>query len=94
METKGFTHFYFGDGKGKTTAALGLAVRAAGCGKSVVIVQFLKDWKCGEISSLALIPNVTVFRGKSPGGDYFHEMNETEKAAHNGSKGTDSYLFW
>jgi len=81
MEARGFTHFYYGDGKGKTTAALGLAIRAAGCGKNVVIVQFLKDWKCGEISSLTLIPNVTVFRGKSSGGDFFHEMNETEKAA-------------
>ena len=81
METKGLTHYYFGDGKGKTTAALGLALRAAGCGKSVVIVQFLKDWKCGELSSLAFVPNVTVFRGKSSGGVFFHEMSESEKAA-------------
>ena len=46
MENKneqGLIHLYCGDGKGKTTAALGLAVRAAGHDKRVVIVQFLKS---------------------------------------------------
>ena len=81
MEVKGLIHFYYGNGKGKTTAALGLALRAAGCGKKVVVVQFLKDWKCGEISALALLPNVSVFRGKSSGAMFFHEMSEKEKAA-------------
>ena len=76
----GLTHIYFGDGKGKTTAALGLAVRAAGGGHKVVIVQFLKDWECGELKSLALLPNVTVFRGKASGGVFVHEMNEAQKA--------------
>jgi cob(I)alamin adenosyltransferase len=43
-------HLYVGDGKGKTTAALGLALRAAGFGKKVYFAQFLKDkkWPCGE----------------------------------------------
>ena len=81
MDAKGLIHFYYGDGKGKTTAALGLALRASGCGQNVVIVQFLKDWKCGELSSLALVPNVIVFRGKSSGGVFFHEMSDEEKAA-------------
>jgi len=81
MGEKGLIHIYFGAGKGKTTAALGLALRASGCGKKVIIVQFLKDWKCGELSSLALLPNVTVFRGKASGGVYVHEMNDEEKAA-------------
>jgi cob(I)alamin adenosyltransferase len=79
--SKGLTHIYFGDGKGKTTAALGLALRASGCGKNVVIVQFLKDWKCGELSSLELLPNVTVFRGKSSGSVYVRDMSDAEKAA-------------
>ena len=69
----GLIHIYFGDGKGKTTAALGLAVRAAGCGRKVVIVQFLKDWNCGELESLALLPNVTVLRGKAQGGVFVFE---------------------
>ena len=77
---KGLTHVYFGDGKGKTTAALGLVLRAAGCGLLVVIVQFLKDWKCGELESLSLLPNVTVLRGKASGGVFVHEMSDEQKA--------------
>jgi len=77
---KGYTHIYYGDGKGKTTAALGLALRASGCGKSVVIVQFLKDWKCGELSSLACLPNITVFYGKASGGVFIRDMNDDEIA--------------
>jgi len=76
----GLTHIYYGSGKGKTTAALGLALRAAGSGKKVVIVQFLKDWKSGELSSLALLPNVTVLRGKAPGSMFFHEMSAEQRA--------------
>jgi cob(I)alamin adenosyltransferase len=55
-------HIYTGDGKGKTTAAIGLAVRAAGCGKRVVIAQFLKGGGTGELAALILIPNITVVR--------------------------------
>ncbi|WP_162510751.1 cob(I)yrinic acid a,c-diamide adenosyltransferase [Treponema endosymbiont of Eucomonympha sp.] len=55
-------HLYTGDGKGKTTAALGLALRAAGRGKRVHIVQFLKGRDTGELYSLRLLPNVAVFR--------------------------------
>ena len=76
----GFIHVYFGDGKGKTTAALGLAVRAAGCGQRVVIVQFLKDWNSGELNSLAVLPNVTVLRGKAAGSVFVFDMSEEEKA--------------
>lgn len=60
-------HLYTGDGKGKTSAALGLALRAAGRGMKVVIVQFLKGGETGELFSLAKIPNVTILRNR---GDY------------------------
>ena len=45
-------HIYHGDGKGKTTAAMGLALRMIGTGNKVFIVQFLKGRPSGEIQSL------------------------------------------
>lgn len=58
----GLVHIYTGDGKGKTTAAIGLAVRSAGCGNRVLLLQFMKGRDTGELHSLALIPNMEVFR--------------------------------
>jgi len=49
---KGYVQVYMGDGKGKTTAALGLALRAAGAGMNVYLVQFVKGMKSSEIESL------------------------------------------
>lgn len=53
-------HIYQGNGKGKTTAAVGAAVRAAGHNVPVVFCQFLKDGMSGEISILEKIPGVLV----------------------------------
>ncbi|MBN1868469.1 cob(I)yrinic acid a,c-diamide adenosyltransferase [Candidatus Sumerlaeota bacterium] len=50
---KSYVQVYTGDGKGKTTAAMGLALRAAGSGLSVCIVQFAKGRPSGEIEALA-----------------------------------------
>ncbi len=58
----GLTHIYCGDGKGKTTAALGLALRAAGSGMRVQIIQLLKGSPTSELYSLARIPNIPVSR--------------------------------
>lgn len=62
MLEKGFVQVYTGDGKGKTTAAFGLALRAAGQGEKVLICQFLKPetLELGERSSMAKISGVTV----------------------------------
>jgi cob(I)alamin adenosyltransferase len=49
---KGYVQIYTGDGKGKTTAAIGLAIRAAGAGLKVYIAQFMKLGDYGEITTL------------------------------------------
>jgi len=49
---KGYVHIYTGDGKGKTTAALGLALRAAGAGLKVLIIQFMKGQEYSETKAL------------------------------------------
>jgi cob(I)alamin adenosyltransferase len=52
---------FTGDGKGKTTAALGMALRAAGHGLPVAIVQFIKaDRTVGEVQALARLPGMTI----------------------------------
>lgn len=79
MESLGLLHLYYGDGKGKTTAAMGLALRALGSGKRVVIVQFLKGGQSGEIPLLEQL-GATVYRGKA-GQKFVFQMNEAEKAA-------------
>jgi len=56
----GKIHIYTGDGKGKTTAALGLALRAAGAGCKVQIVQFLKNQETSEWRSLKSLKNIAI----------------------------------
>lgn len=70
---EGFIHLYTGDGKGKTTAAAGLAARAAGYGKRVVFAQFLKGSQSGEVSSLEAL-GIMVVRSKIDFG-FCWEMN-------------------
>lgn len=53
-------HVYYGDGKGKTTAAVGLAVRAAGSNMKVMFVQFLKTEFSGERHILSNLENVSL----------------------------------
>ena len=65
MLGKRLVHVYYGNGKGKTTCALGLALRASGCGLKVVIVQFLKDMATGELSQLQSLDSIRVIRGKA-----------------------------
>ena len=58
---KGYVHIYTGDGKGKTTAAIGLALRATGAGMKVFIVQFLKGKPSSEFIPLAKLSDSITF---------------------------------
>lgn len=71
-------HLYWGNGKGKTTAAMGLALRALGHGRRVVIVQFLKDGTSGEIAPLRTA-GAAVYA--CPNAKFTWLMDEADKAA-------------
>ena len=77
---QGLIHLYFGDGKGKTTAAVGLSVRAAGAGKRVLFAQFLKDGSSSELNVLRALQNVEVACCEQNFG-FFRSMDEQTKAA-------------
>lgn len=74
----GLIHIYCGDGKGKTTAAMGLAVRCAGSGRKVLLLQFLKDGKSSEFASLAHVPNIEAVPQKRTFG-FSWTLSEEEK---------------
>jgi cob(I)alamin adenosyltransferase len=61
MKSKGYIHVYTGNGKGKTTAALGLALRAVGAGKKVFFAQFVKGKPYSEMVAIEkFIPGITI----------------------------------
>ena len=53
-------HIYTGEGKGKTTAAMGLALRSIGHGNTVLVAQFMKNGVSGELKALKAFPNAIV----------------------------------
>lgn len=59
---QGYVQVYTGEGKGKTTAALGLALRAAGAGLKVFIGQFIKSMDCCEIKALQRFEDLITLR--------------------------------
>lgn len=75
----GCIHIYCGDGKGKTTAALGLALRASGRGKQVLIARFLKTDDSGEVLALARQDGVMVQPCVKTFG-FYYQMNGEQKA--------------
>ena len=75
----GLVHIYYGDGKGKTTAAMGQAIRAAGSGLKVLVFQFMKDNSSSERKALEMIPNITLLPGKRHT-KFYNQMNSEEKA--------------
>lgn len=76
MRTDSFVHVYTGTGKGKTTAALGLSLRAAAAGKKVFIGQFVKGMHYSELDLLPEIGNVEV---KQYGQDCFIYKDPTDE---------------
>lgn len=72
-------HIYCGDGKGKTTASMGLAIRAAGHGRKVVVAQFLKGSNSGERAILLAQPNIQCLPVPETI-KFTFAMNEEEKA--------------
>ena len=72
-------HLYTGEGKGKTTAAIGLSVRAAGRGFSVYFTQFMKGNDSGELYILKRLPEVKILRSEKNFG-FFKRMSEEDKA--------------
>jgi cob(I)alamin adenosyltransferase len=73
---KGLVHIYTGPGKGKTTAALGLGLRAAGAGNKVHVVQFMKGRRYSEIDSIEKLPDFTI---SQHGRDEFVSKENPEK---------------
>lgn len=84
---KGYIQVYTGNGKGKTTAALGLALRAAGAGLRVYIMQFIKKRRCSEHKALERFSDqITI---KQSGTGFLRGSRRTRKeieAAHRGLK--------
>lgn len=62
MSQQNLIHMYYGDGKGKTTCSIGLAIRAAGSGMKVLFVQFMKGRDTSELRILENLENVQIFR--------------------------------
>ena len=82
MET-GLIQIYYGDGKGKTTAAIGQAIRAASQGKTVNIIQFLKGKNEDEINFIRrLEPEIKLFRFEKSEEvyDQLSEVQQSEEA--------------
>ena len=73
---KGIVMLFTGDGKGKTTAAVGAAVRAAGHGATVLIIQFMKGRLYGELAAVEKIDNLTI---EQYGRDEFVDPKDPER---------------
>ena len=70
---------FTGEGKGKTTAALGMALRASGYGMSVLIIQFVKNCRSGELKAIEKLSNITVVQ---TGMGFFYDKSDAELAVH------------
>lgn len=94
----GLIHAYYGSGVGKTTRAVGLAIRAAGEGYEVHFVQFMKSGNSGETSIFALVPNIRYWcpgehpfiLSSGPQSEHYEHANKALTHARSvATKGTD-----
>lgn len=93
-ESLGLVHVYTGDGKGKTTAALGLAMRAAGNGLKVYIIQFLKACETGELVTVEKLPNVTMVQfGVGMEGEMQRKITEYEEKLQKNKESGTTFAF-
>lgn len=84
---KGYVQVYTGNGKGKTTAAFGLALRAAGAGLKVFIAQFVKGMKYSELESIKKLDDMITIKQYGRGWFIEKEINQEDiNLAQNGLK--------
>ncbi|MBE0465617.1 MAG: cob(I)yrinic acid a,c-diamide adenosyltransferase [Candidatus Desulforudis sp.] len=84
-DRKGLVLVFTGDGKGKTTAALGLALRAVGHGMRVLVLQFVKGgWETGEIKAAAGLAGLEI---RSVGAGFVHPGEEQGLSRHREAAG-------
>ncbi|SFI35483.1 cob(I)alamin adenosyltransferase [Tindallia magadiensis] len=87
MPEKGYVQVYTGNGKGKTTAALGLSLRAVCSGKKVYIGQFIKGMAYSEMKAPSLLEGITI---EQYGRDCFIKNDPTEEDVLIAKKGLDT----
>lgn len=88
MKDLGLVHVYYGTGKGKTTAAMGLALRASGAGLSVAIIQFMKGYPYSEVKPLQGLEGIELIQTGRP--DYIYKGQETEEDLREAKRGMEA----
>jgi cob(I)alamin adenosyltransferase len=78
---KGYIHIYEGNGKGKSTAAIGLSIRCAGNGGKIIYTQFLKNNKSSELNILKNISNIQVVPSEKEFGFTWNLSGDQKKDA-------------
>ena len=83
MDEKGLIQIYCGPGKGKTSVAIGQAVRAVGYGKRAIVIQFLKGKATTQLDYLSVLePDIRLFRFEKKD-KYYEDLTEEEKQEEN-----------
>lgn len=83
MENEGLVQIYCGPGKGKTSVAIGQAIRTVGHGKTAIVIQCLKGRATSELDYLSVLePNVRLFRFEKKD-KYYEDLTDEEKQEEN-----------